>query len=1406
MNHEHAQDTPASDLAFDLEQAAERLLRGELPMAISTRWKPLRMGLMNLFLFDDERFPFADGRLLLRGSNGAGKSRVLAMTLPLLLDGSLRPNRVEPDRDPNRQVAWNLLMDDQESRTGYSWLEFGRCEDAGSAADNGSARHEHFLTIGCGMKAVRGQPIKPWFFVTELRVDAGLDLQTPDGVPLTQRQLTETLAERGQVVESARDYRRLIDEHLFRLGERFEPLLDLLLQLRQPQLAKKLDLDQLESALRAALPPLPEALLGDAAEAFRDLDQYRAHLAADRRTLDDVTKFVRPYRDHVQRGVLRCARLLTKANREFENAQRQQRQALEESEQKQLLLDQEQKAAAALVLELAEAEAAIEALQTRPEMQDAARLDQLQTALDSARIEFHQLEQDWQRAAHAQSAAQDKLKRDQRQCEAAFAAAEAAAEHAAAHAAPEALVNRHRELLAPLLAQEPAAATSRDAVQKQLTAETHRWQQAAEHLHARHQAVTAAENLLRDAVRNTANAEAETQRIAEELDAAQSREDAQRDQTWDAIVAWFQEDSPLRTHLPPLGTFSDQWQDWAVAPTGDDPFREAVATADRLFGQQAAREESAFHEQRKAVQLRDDELAIEQQRLESGVPIVPPQPYTRDPQSRDARPQGAPLWQLVDFVEEVPPAERALWEAALEASGLLDAWLASDGTLVDPQRHDTQLVVAAEPALQVERQLRCVLRPADNVDAFGLSEEVVARVLSIVGVGIGAGRVWVERDGRWQNGPLQGCWTKPRVQYIGEAARAQWRAARLAEIAADRAALAAELEQVQHALAELENRRHVAAAQRQRAPSPAAFLQRRAETSAQQAQADQAAHRLRERQRVEQEQRDRVTELVAVRDQDAADVGLAAWVQRIDELRRRLDKYTTLLDVWWVKFENLVAARAMVAESRQQLTIACSQHEEFGQRAEAKRRDLARQESTLRELQASAGQAVAEIMERLAAQRELKTTLADQLDRGRERMSTLKSDLAVLASQLSQHGETSARHDDDRRQAAEWFADVGGTGLLEFAVEELELPPRPWSLTQSLKLARTTDAQLETLATKIDDDAWQRSQNRVYQEHNALQQTVLSQEGMGTDVDHLRDGLQLVTITMQGERISLAGAVERLAADVQQRERILDEKEQETLEKYLLGEVADALRQRMHLAADLVGHMTREVARRPMKTGMQMRFRWQRDPEGPPGLAEACDVLQTVSATWSPQEREQIKLFLARRIREQRDTDAAGSWHEHLRDALDYRSWYRILIARRSGPDAEWKKLTRRTYGSGSGGEKAIALTLPQLAAAAAYYQTADALAPRFILLDEAFAGISPDMRESCLELIAAFDLDVVMTSESEWGCYAGVPQLAICQLDRFAGINAVVNRVYIWNGKQKRAAVVPELAAEQARQPLLPD
>ena len=262
-----------------------------LPAPSSDRWKPLRAGLVDMFYYDAEEFWFHDGRLLLRGNNGTGKSKVLALTLPFLLDGELAPHRVEPDGDRQKNMEWNLLLGGKHpnpERLGYTWLEFGR-----RAADGTT----EFRTVGCGLKAVAGRGIaRHWFFVTTQRVGEDLQLLPASRVPLTREKLREEIDGYGLVYDRAADYRRAVDEALFGLGEhRYETLVKLLIQLRQPQLSKKPDEKLLSRALTEALPPLSPGLVTTVAEAFRGLDEERDALRALAEARQAANDFLRYY-------------------------------------------------------------------------------------------------------------------------------------------------------------------------------------------------------------------------------------------------------------------------------------------------------------------------------------------------------------------------------------------------------------------------------------------------------------------------------------------------------------------------------------------------------------------------------------------------------------------------------------------------------------------------------------------------------------------------------------------------------------------------------------------------------------------------------------------------------------------------------------------------------------------------------------------------------------------------------------------------------------------------------------------------------------------------------------------------------------------------------------------------------
>ncbi|MDX6434432.1 MAG: hypothetical protein QOE54_6798, partial [Streptosporangiaceae bacterium] len=340
-----------------------------LPVARTSRWQPLRCGLVDMFYYDYQEFWFRDGRMLLRGNNGTGKSKVLALTLPFLLDGDLTSSRVEPDGDRGKKMEWNLLLGGRyEERLGYTWLEFGRVTEDGERA---------YLTIGCGMKAVAGRGIADrWFFITSQRVGQDLFLIGPSGTALTRDRLTEAIGPYGQVTQKAEQYRRSIDEHLFHLGlDRYEAIVSLLIQLRQPQLSKKPDEDKLSRALSEALTPVDQAVLTDIAAAFHDLEQQREELGALRDTRAHVARFLDRYRRYASVAARRQSRELRTATSVYEKVGRDLGTVQTEIEQARVAEAEAGQRIGEVGGELVEHEAIREELANKPELAKLAQAE-----------------------------------------------------------------------------------------------------------------------------------------------------------------------------------------------------------------------------------------------------------------------------------------------------------------------------------------------------------------------------------------------------------------------------------------------------------------------------------------------------------------------------------------------------------------------------------------------------------------------------------------------------------------------------------------------------------------------------------------------------------------------------------------------------------------------------------------------------------------------------------------------------------------------------------------------------------------------------------------------------------------------------------------------------------------------
>ena len=1369
----------------------------DLPTPSRERWQPLRLGLIELFHYDSEEFWFRDGHLLLRGNNGTGKSKVLSLTLPFLLDAQLKPSRIEPDGDGGKRMAWNLLMNSYPRRMGYAWIEFGRRAADGTA---------HYFTLGAGLSATASRPqVDSWFFIVEdsdrpARINSDIWLTSPQRVVLTKERLRDLLEGRGQVFDAAKDYRRAVDERLLHLGtRRYEALMDTLIQLRQPQLSRKPDETALSNALTEALPPLAPELLADVAQALGQLEEDRRQLEEFQSLAQAVDRFEQRYRVYAGTQSRRQARVLRQAQTDFDNASRARGEA-------QVNLDattqEEARARSArdqAEIDLTGARARHEALQLHPTMQDASRLDQAEkdakARQDSSRTADAALREAGQRLA----ASVDDTHRAAQRAESAEQAWSRLRLEAAGHAEAAGVAVAHAAN--PLAAFDRAAVVgldsrSFDTADRELRTVVASRREQVGLLRERHAEADTAEAW---------HTQSRKQRDERQLDAdaAEARRrdaDAEVERAGQVLVEQWQRHLEGLLILPvdpdAAAAALDALADWVVGPTIDNPARLALQVAQQRAAEQLAERHAELAGRRQDLEREIAALEDERARLEAGVDASPPQPHTRGPDTRNAR-AGAPFWQLVDFRDHVTAPERAGLEAALEASGLLDAWVSPDGHLQSTSGeavlHDTRLQARGRQPASLADWLTVSMPGGSPVTA-----SVVEQVLSSIACSPddqSEAEAWVSPDGRFRLAALAGAWAKPAAAYVGHAARAAARARRLAEIADGLALLARDLAQVQDLAVQLAVDRRRADEEWRRAPADDGLKH------AHLVAVNRAAELLLARERfAEADGRCRDAE-AAARDarrslaRDAADLRLPEELAGLRPVEVALDHYRDAL--------------MQLVQAIHELRLAVPELQRRQRREDEAREDLGRAEHRLGIARGEAEEAVARfeaLREAVGAEVEaLQRRLADArlemngcdgaLRRANAALNAAGAAHAVAREKADAAEALLQQRADQRSLAVSSWQRFVATGLFAAALPEMEQPDlaAPWTIDPALTLARRAEQALAGLAD--DDDSWTRVQRQANEGFAELQRA-LSALAHQTIADHGDWGF-VVHIVYQNrpERPDRLAAL--LGEEIAQRSELLSAKERAILENHLQAEIASEIQRLLQGAERQRDSINKELHKRPTSTGVRFRLMWQTlgEDEGAPVGLEAARrrLLNTSADLWSAEDRSVVGAMLQQCIAAERERSEAvggrgGSLLEQLAAALDYRRWHRFRVER--WQDGSWRKLS----GPASSGERALGLTVPLFAAVASFYsQGAYALAPRLMLLDEAFAGIDDAARAHCMALIREFDLDFVITSEREWGCYAELPGVAICQLQRREGIDAVFVSRWSWDGKARTLEADPD-------------
>ncbi|MER5597992.1 TIGR02680 family protein [Streptomyces sp. NPDC002265] len=1390
------------------------------------RFRLHRAGIQNVWQYDEQEFSFGDGRLLLRGKNGAGKSKALEMLLPYLLDGDSRA--LDATGTGRTTLAW-LMLDgfEQTNRLGYLWVEF-----RGTAADGG---HRH-LTLGAAIRASKStQKALPTFFVTPLRVGEDLHL-VEAGKPLPVDRLKEIVGS-DNATERAVQHRSRVARELFGITDatRYRNLTQLLHRLRRPTVGDRIEHGGLASLLSETLPGLDEDVVEKVARNLHDLDAVRDELGRLERTDAALRTFLTGYRGYLA-GVLRTSAqrvshelgVLTQRRRAAGDAAQRTsdlRTQEEESEGTLETLREEEQAArtdlAALhashayrsLRELSERRGTVEALHTAA----VAAFTTLRNAHDAEESSAERLAEGVEHLGSRLTELGTEHRELLTQAEKAglptghLGAAVALQRTVLAQATETELTTPDRETRT--VRHRPVARVDTATTLEGLRS----WQNQLEDAEAvarnRARMVQEVTRLISraDEARGGADqADAERERLEGEAEEAAGRLDVSRQKVVeesrvyaDRVAEWVVDArTALGPDCPPMDavhasvgceTSADApFADRTLPPDIDSQARQTAQAAFEPYGEELTglRDALALDVSRLGEEL--DRLAEQKRDWEQRTDPEPPAPHHRVAARTPG--SGAPFYRLVDFADELAPADRAGLEGALEASGILDAWVGADGALRDPGTRDTLL--RPGPLLSDGPTLASALRPAPEPGG-GVTPEQVGRLLATIALAPAqetSAHSAVFYDGSWRLGVLSGRHDKGATEYVGAAVRAETRRRILAELEEQITQTEQRLAGVREELAVADAMRRALTLAERGFPRARSLADAWSRTeSADRTLRDLIAKATRAARLAEQARalavaaraeadatataHDLSGDLAAL---DRVRTALAALLSGVGHLRRAAVGTGERLGANQADADRYARAREdrLAADESYRLHLAGLRTAEQDLRTREGAIGSSEEEILTREQEAK--QRIANAVRALPAAGRARDELHDLRVRAEEDEKRLRGNLADQEAAVIDTGSA-------LRGALGRPEVVRGAGLDRSSLPEYVSDDPGADVRSRLRALRALADAVEQALGRPKGEV---SDSTLLNRHTELRDQLAG--GFDAQLEE-RDGIKVCRLVDDHGSHDVAAVGERIAVQAAEARGRLTDRERDVFQRFLTGELGDHLSAQVITAANLVAALNETLRTVRTSHGLGVELLWKLDEDVDADVRAAVELLRSPSSLRTRDQTEQLREVLQRRIEDARRADPSAGYAAHLRTALDYRDWFRFhtFVVEDAAPGRR-RKLTGRT-GLSQGEQRVLSYLVLFAAAAAHFTSLAESAphAPRLILLDDAFAKVDEPTHGRLGRILVDLDLDFVLTSERLMGNWPEVPSLHIYECLRDPHVRGVATLHYTWNGRHRRLVSV---------------
>ncbi|WP_253701685.1 TIGR02680 family protein [Bacillus sp. FJAT-27445] len=1355
------------------------------------RWKMNRAGLLNFWYYDEETFDFVDGKLLLRGSNGSGKSVTMQSFLPVLLDGKKSPDRLDPFGSKARRMEDYLLGEkgvvDRDERTGYLFLEYKK------------ENSDQYVTTGIGLQAKRHKEMKFWGFVITDNRRIGDSFQLyqiyqGEKIPLSAKELENRIGTGGQVVRGQKEYMDLVNKHIFGFQtlDAYDDLIKLLIQLRSPKLSKDFRPTVIYEILESALPPLGDDDLRHLSDTIENMDQSRQQLEQLEREYNAAKKLVNFY-DLYNRYILaEKAENILKVEKGFKAVSRQKEETearIDKLSEEIRLLQQDYEMYSDR-LQVAKGEE--ERLNRHEVWRLQRELNELEEKLRILTSDFERKQKqldDKKAQESSQKSKLNKIGQDIYESE----------KEEASHAEEMELDAREAGFFGHGQNFEDYRRNGKSGFDFTV------WDREAQ-AHA---------NLLEDIRNDYRNQE----QYRKEMD-AKYREasdlkqniDKQRNEQSD-LAKLFEED---RQNL------EDAIFRWAAnypeLQIGDERLRVISRSIGGLYEENNFDDVKApimdaiyAYQQELAAQIGTLKASLDAKLLEAAgyeeernrwKNMNDPEPERAEATSRfrgrlmDEGRAFVPFYAAVDFKDSVSDEQKRRMEAALKHSGILDSLIISN-----PKDFENDRYIKPNPSM-FGHTLADYLKP-DLEEGHPVSKELVDDVLRTILIGEEPGidttsTISIDEQGFYRIGDLFGhAPDEGEPSFIGRSSRKRFQREKVAEFE-KKASIA--FEEVAELKSETER------------------LQRLSEDAKRIKDSFPTDRDLREIHANLERYRTRIETLLANHDRVDSQYKFAA--QEYHSLKQVIQEKTKLLNLQAGLESCESAIKYMNSYNRflgklQNLKIMLTGFYREKDLIDARLGELEEEIIEIagerNNLEISARRTKAEI-ESVKTQLQL-----EGVDEVRKRIAEVQRELADCGKELNRiQGTLPARKENAKqekekletlkREVSFWsalyeswkyaFSEELSRG---FIVVEDPAPGTVFNLFQA-ELKKYDRAKMNELLSKA-----------YYSEQSDLMEYRLTEYDQPLD---LPEDLQFIDLNQteqlqidnwvqvnrrknilmeyHGQKASPYYVFETLGGELETKQQLLDEQDRQLYEDIILKSVGSILRARINRANEWIRKMDKLMAGRNSSSGLTFSIAWKpktAETEEEIDTQELVDLLQMNSKFLKEEDFSKITRHFQSKISKAKELielrNEGNTLHQVLKEVLDYRKWFSFILSYRREGEPK-RELTNNAFYKFSGGEKAMAMYIPLFTAAYSRYQEAAPSAPYIISLDEAFAGVDENNIRDMFQVVEELGFNYIMNSQALWGDYDTVKGLAISELVRPKNADYVTVIRYKWDGVKK--------------------